>query len=516
MIAYLFSAMSLVQILSSPDGPGFLTSLAPFFTRPMPILGTLAVLGAFWVVLWALTHRARLSAAILLVIWLPPAIANAAKLASLDLPLLPPDIYRALEVARVFHGDFVRPSGWGKFLLLAAVAAPLLAAFFLLPAPKGRFRTRIATGLAAAAFLGSFFFPATNVFAHFPNSFTSYSWDSRHTCDRNGLVVFLAMQCRHLSVQEPAGYTAEAMDRIVAELPMPTGQTSELHPDVIVVLSESFIDPTLFPGVEYDADPVPTLHQLQRDFGRLDLVSPVFGGMTCNAEFEFLTGLNMAFFAESMGAWVDPIRRPVPSLASILRGHGYHAVSGHAMGGFHNDMQVQPLLGFERYLPGSEWTHRDKIDTWRVTDAACTQELIQWSREVPRPWFLCMNTMEGHGSYDRAKYNGASCGIRFTKPLSEKSRELLTTYSYGARNADRALAALIDAFRDAKNPTLIVFYGDHLPELGQDLLAFRETGWSLPGQRSSDLALRTVPCVLWNNFGKRLPAFDAPIGMSRM
>ncbi len=506
---FLLAAAGVVHVVSQPEGPRFGTSLTAL--RFWPVIGSVALLFAVWVALWAATHRAKLSAVLLLVLWVPPAIANAAKLASLDLPLLPLDLHRTGDVAAVFHADLVRPGGWLKLALLVALAAPLVMSFAVMPSPQRRPRTRIIAGVAAAAFLASLFLPATNVFAR---TFPRLSWDARATCEQNGFVVFLAMNCPVVRAQEPPGYGPEAVARIVAALPPSTAKTSDLRPSVVVILSESFGDPTEIPGLAFDADPVPTLHALQRDFGRLDLVSPVFGGLTCNAELEILTGLSMRFFPEPNAAWVDSATRPVPSLASILRARGYRALALHAIAGMHNSAQIQPLLGFEKCLPPEEWAFRDKIDGWRVSDDSATREIIRRSRELPRPWLLSVNTMEGHSPYDAAKYGGASCGIRFTKPFSPEAQELLTAYAVGLNRADRALAALIESFRDTKEPTLVFFYGDHRPELGDNLKAWRETG--LADQGSASLPMRTVPAVLWNNFGKRLPEFSGPVGMSRV
>jgi phosphoglycerol transferase MdoB-like AlkP superfamily enzyme len=511
-VASLAGAVFAVQVASEPSGHRFWPALGLFAGRVWPVLASVVVLFALWALLWAATHRARLSAALTVALWLPAALANAAKLASLDLPLLPLDVYRLGDVAALSGGGWLRFGGWAKFAGLAVLAAPLALAFAVMPSPKARPRTRAIAGSAAALFFALLFFPATNVFAHLTTPFPRYSWDSRWTCEQNGFVAFFAMNCRYVRAEEPPGYSEEAVARIIRELPPPTAKTSDLRPNVIVVLSESFSDVTKIPGVEFETDPLPTLHELQRDFGRLDLVSPVYCGITCNAELEVLTGLNMRFFPEPSVAWVDSIRRPVPSLASILRSHGYRALAMHAVGGMHNDALVQPLLGFEKCIPGSDWVNRDAMG-WLVTDEAVTKEVVRVSRDLKRPWFLSVNTIEGHAPYD-GKYPDPKCGIRFTKPLSEESRRILEGYAFGLSRADRALRELIDAYRDSKEPTLILFYGDHLPDLGDNFLAWRETGFLPPGEGSTCLAMRTVPAAIWNNYGKRLPELGGSVGMS--
>lgn len=505
---FLVAAAWLVQVASAPGGR-LGETLGHFAKGFWPQAGGVLVLLACWLALWALTNRARLAAAVVVAGWLAAAFANAAKLSSLEVPLVPLDVYRSGDVASVFHAGLLAPEGWLKPILLVLLALPVAAAVLLLPSPKVRPKVRAGGGLAAAALLATLFFPATNVFAK--GLFPDYPWNSRATCEEDGFVAYFAKHCRHVRAEAPGGYSEESVARIIRELPPATAKTSDLRPNLVLILSESFTDPTRYPAMEFDTDPVPTLHVLQKEFGRLDLVSPVFGGLTCNAELEVLTGFNMRFFPESEGAWIDAVRRPIPSLASILRSKGYRALALHAVGGLHNDMQVQPLLGFERCIPGTEWKGAERID-WRVTDESATREVVKRAAELEHPWFLCVNTIEGHVPCDGAKYKGASCGVKFTRPLSEKTKEQFTSYTFGLSRADKALASLIAALRDAKEPTLVIFYGDHLPDLGD---AWRDSGWD-SGARDDRLRMRTVPLVIWNNFGKRLPEFERPVGMSRV
>ena len=138
------------------------------------------------------------------------------------------------------------------------------------------------------------------------------------------------MNSHYLMVDPPPDYSEAAVRRIVRDVPPPANTASELRPNLILVLSESFSDPTRFPGTAFVSDPVPTFHSLQQEFGSVDLVSPVFGGLTCNAELEVLTGMNMRFFPQPARPYVQYVRRPVQSLAVVLRQRGYRTVALHA------------------------------------------------------------------------------------------------------------------------------------------------------------------------------------------
>lgn len=89
----------------------------------------------------------------------------------------------------------------------------------------------------------------------------------------------------------------------------------------------------------------------------------------------------------------------------------------------------------------------------------------------------------------------------------------METYVQGASDADRSLQLLIDHFEQSDEPTVIVFYGDHLPMLGYDYDVYAQAGfvstgrseqWSLEELKS----MHSVPFVMWTNEG--LPKEHVP------
>jgi arylsulfatase A-like enzyme len=90
---------------------------------------------------------------------------------------------------------------------------------------------------------------------------------------------------------------------------------------------------------------------------------------------------------------------------------------------------------------------------------------------------------------------------------------VLTAYTCGLHHADAALGRLIETLKAESSPLLIVFYGDHLPDLGENLRGYRETGYCPPDRASECLPMRTTPMVIWNNYGRRLPQAAGPVSM---
>ncbi len=89
-------------------------------------------------------------------------------------------------------------------------------------------------------------------------------------------------------------------------------------PDIIIVMSESFWDPTRLPGVTIT--PIRSRPCAQSSSG--SMFSPEFGGMTANIEFEALTGFSNAFLPYGSIPYQQYVRPPVPSLATFLQERG--------------------------------------------------------------------------------------------------------------------------------------------------------------------------------------------------
>lgn len=71
---------------------------------------------------------------------------------------------------------------------------------------------------------------------------------------------------------------------------------------------------------------------------------------------------------------------------------------------------------------------------------------------------------------------------------------MLTVYAEGVRDSDAMLGRLVETFSASSEPVLLVFWGDHLPYLGDNQMAYRELGMDVDG-----LAGFETPYVLWTN-----------------
>ncbi len=88
--------------------------------------------------------------------------------------------------------------------------------------------------------------------------------------------------------------------------------------------------------------------------------------------------------------------------------------------------------------------------------------------------------------------------VPLTRAVSPEVESLLRVYAEGARDADAMLGRLRDYFAGRAEPVVLVFFGDHLPYLGDSQQGYRELG--MTEDPSWDrLNAYATPYVIWAN-----------------
>ncbi|MCZ8520744.1 MULTISPECIES: LTA synthase family protein [Paenibacillus] len=271
-------------------------------------------------------------------------------------------------------------------------------------------------------------------------------------------------------------------------------------PNIIVLLSEAFWDPTQLPGLTFSRDPIPFFHSLQRSFTHGTMLSPMFGGGTANVELEVLTGLSYRFFPDNSIVYEQFIKQPTPSLATILSAQGYTAT---AITPFHHwyftSSDVYRHLGFSRYI-SLEYFDPDEYVGPYMGDAAVGRRIIEESQRSPGADFIFANTMENHFHYYPGKFKRNTIDIKGRTGISAGTIGLAETLAQGMSGADRMLQQLVTHYSMVREPTIIVFFGDHLPSL-EKYDAYVDTGY-ISGTDDPDFLekMHTVPLAIWNNY----------------
>jgi len=318
-------------------------------------------------------------------------------------------------------------------------------------------------------------------------------WDQKENYTFNGLTLAFALNLPMADVSTPAGYSADAVHNIAG---FPAATVPADKPDIIIVMSESFWDPTQLPGVTITPDPIPTVREKRSG----SMFSPEFGGMTANIEFEALTGFSNAFLPYGSIPYQQYIRKPLPSLATFLQSEGYKTRALHPFGGwFWNRTPVYQALGFGRFLSEEKLPPLKKRGLL-PSDIAFTDEIIRQAEMMKDPFFFFAVTLQGHGPYEPNRYPDATHKV--DARVSPWSRASIASYAEGASDADQGLKRLLDWASKRQRKTIIAFFGDHLPPLGP---VYVETGFMkepVASRRApaAEMAVEhQTPLIIWSN-----------------
>ncbi|GMX65586.1 hypothetical protein Elgi_48570 [Paenibacillus elgii] len=269
-------------------------------------------------------------------------------------------------------------------------------------------------------------------------------------------------------------------------------------PNIIILLSEAFWDITQIKSLQFSEDPAPMFHALQEKFTHGTLLSPMFGGGTANVELEVLTGHSMRFFPEDSTPYEQYIKQPTASLASLLAGQGYKTTAiSPFYHWFFNSSEVYKHLGFSRFI-SLEYFNPDEYVGPYIGDHAVVRRIIEESERNPGPDFIFANTMENHYHYWPGKFKKNHIEVK--SHMSNAVTGIAETYAQGLSGADRALQELVLHFSRLKEPTIIVFFGDHLPSL-EKLLVYKESNY-ISGEDDPDFLekMHNTPVVIWSNY----------------
>ncbi|MFB6362737.1 LTA synthase family protein [Paenibacillus elgii] len=277
-----------------------------------------------------------------------------------------------------------------------------------------------------------------------------------------------------------------------------TPEELQKPPNIIVLLSEAFWDITQINSLRFSKDPAPMFHALQKKFTHGTLLSPMFGGGTANVELEVLTGHSMRFFPENSIPYEQYIKQPTASLASLLLGQGYTTTAiSPFYHWFFNSSEVYKHLGFSRFI-SLEYFNPDEYVGPYMGDHAVVRRIIEETERSPGADFIFANTMENHYHYWPGKFKKNH--IQVKGPMSNEGTGIAETYAQGLSGADRALQELVVHFSKLKEPTIIVFFGDHLPSL-EKLLVYKESNY-ISGEDDPDFLekMHNTPVVVWSNY----------------
>ena len=360
-------------------------------------------------------------------------------------------------------------------------------------------------------------------------------WDPIISFERQGFLLSTVLSLETLFPQKPAGYETETARKLLERLEKEAGAGEEpgsetellgrnetvVPENVICIMNESFADLRIFNGLvsgnsfETDGPFLSYYDSLSENAQKGWLYVPVFGAMTANSEYEFLTGNSCAFVPQGSIPYQFYTKPGDGSLARAFGEAGYRTVAMHPYPGYNwNRTEAYENLGFDEFLDQDYYEASGFLDEEEtggsadsrmprgyLSDAADYEALIRQveEKEPGEKLFLFNVTMQNHGGYEVADFpadvhvtavNGGDCLGEYPK-----ADQYLTLM----KRSDEALKMLLDYFSACSQPTLIVLFGDHEPSVETFYEALYGTRWSqVPGEQKRYSFV--TPYLIWSNY----------------
>ncbi len=360
----------------------------------------------------------------------------------------------------------------------------------------------IATVLSLAAASGSVLYLQTD---HAVNNFDLYPYlfTPDILYDKNGFVVSFLMNLRYTTVEKPSGYSEENVISIASKYKSDKATPEETElPNVIVIMNETLSDMTDVCDYEVTEPYFPFISSLEENTMKGKLHVSVVGGNTPNSEFEFLTGLSMAFLPQGSIPYQQFVKTETPSLAWQFDKLGYRTVAMHPYykkGWKRNE--VYPRLGFDESYFIDDFIDPKMIRGY-ISDESVVDKIIDIYENTDEPLFSFSVTMQNHGGYWDEYEN-------FTPEIGVMGLEddfVVSTYMSLMRESDKAFEKLIKYFSKVEERTVIVMFGDHQPgdAVAEPLLQM--TGVELTTYNMKSMEKRYLtPYIIWTNFDAEYP-----------
>lgn len=355
-----------------------------------------------------------------------------------------------------------------------------------------------------AAFLFVLLFPV-NVMSTL--GISVWAWNQKTSSEITGITAGFFANIQFLMVDKPEGYSAAEAEEVSEEAgqleePEPVGDPQTL-PTIIAIMNESFTDmaATGDGSITLSQDNLPFLHSLQKsgDVVWGTAYSSVYGGNTCNSEYEFLTGNTTAFLPTGSKPYQQYVDHQQTSLVSLLKDtYGYHCTAIHPgqASAWERD-EAYEYLGFDEFIDVTKFDVHRRLEHGLTSDLSSYNQVIYEyeHRDKDTPLFLFNVTIQNHGGYEDEDYET-------TVQIEEAPGEYPQTEQYLSltKKSDEALEYLIDYFSEQEEPVVILFFGDHWPNLESEFLSL------LLGEDSSDLSFENimreyeVPFLIWANY----------------
>lgn len=320
-----------------------------------------------------------------------------------------------------------------------------------------------------------------------------------------GLPYCFSASLFNTGISEPNGYTKKKMAKINKNGELnksTTSRSSDELPNIIVVQLESYFDVANAEFFTTSEDACPNLHNLYQNYSSGYFKVPSVGAGTANTEFEVLTGMNLRYFGPGEYPYKTYSKKhPTESAATALAalGYGTHALHDNT-GNFYSRANVFNNMGFDTFTSKEFMNVLQTTENGWAKDEILTQHIMEAMDTSDQEDFVFTVSVQGHGNYPETQLI-ENPKIKVEGIEDEALKNKWEYYVNQVYEMDQFVGDLIKAVEARKEPSVVVFYGDHLPTMG------------LKAEDLKSRYLYNTNYVIWDNVGlqkqdKNIPAYQ--------
>lgn len=342
---------------------------------------------------------------------------------------------------------------------------------------------------------------------------TEIRYNMNSIYEKEGVFLGLYSNIIMSKVQKPNDYSREKVFELLDgiksnnDLNSSDKKSGDSKPNIIMIMSESFFDPTVLEKVKFSEDPMPNIRKLIEEYTSGKFISSTFAGGTSNIEFEAFTGQSIAYLPYGTVPYTDLTTNiaSIDTLPKIMKANSYKTVALHTYDKtFYDRDKNYKNMGFDEFI-GIDELHEPKYFGRYVSDDTFVNNIIKILEDNSGDedaTFIWGITMQNHTPYSMSNYN-KELDIKISgESLTEEAKDRLTAYVNGIYESDKATQKLIEYLEDSDKPTILLFFGDHLPSQYE---AYFDTGlihtkdttkWNVDEM----FKLHTVPFFIYDNY----------------
>lgn len=378
---------------------------------------------------------------------------------------------------------------WQIILIAVLLVAAIVGLVVLsIRTKKRHVNFKLATIVLISSLLLSLGFYSVTVVGHREEREAEFS-NIAGAYSRYGFVYCFMTGAIDTGIDKPEFYSKAAVNWLVGNLDEEEDAGS-FRPNIIMVQLESFFDVKYLDDVQYEGNPIPNFTRLKENYSTGFLRVPSVGAGTANTEFEVLSGMSLDFFGMGEYPYKTILReRACETVVRDLKELGYTGTAIHNnTGTFYERDKVFAQLGFDNFVPIEYMNDVEYNPIGWAKDNVLTNEIIKALDSTQSRDFVFTITVQGHGKYQRGVDSEEVEDLNIVWGDDPEDEEAFAYYLTQLSETDKFIGDLIDALSRRNEPTMVVFYGDHLPN------------FNIGSQQLQNGDIFQTEYVYWTNF----------------